>query len=396
MSKEKKVLMIVQNNSVPFDKRVFKEAKSLSKNSYKVFIICPQTKLDWEKKTVIENITIRRYKNYTPSETIIGFILEFFVSLLKIYSLAFYLILKEKIKFIHVANPPDFFWPLAILSKILGIKFIYDQHDLGPEVFKTKFNNKLLYKLLSVSEKFSVLFSDGIVLVNNSFRERLFNKWGKNNKPLEVIYNGPDEDFIPIKNTELIERYRTKKVILYIGLMTINDNIEVIVEVAEKIIKEHKRSDCHFILLGDGQEREKAEKAVHALGIGQSIEFKGLVNHRTVKEYLYISDICIAPDLPNGLNEYLTLIKILEYMKARKPFISFDLLETRKMAEGAGLFAKDIDDFTQKIIFLMDNPEICIKLGDIGEAIINEKFLWKFSEKSLLNLYSELESNSNI
>jgi glycosyltransferase involved in cell wall biosynthesis len=391
VQEKKKVLMIVQNNSVPFDKRVFKEAQSLSKNGYKVFIICPQTKIDWEKKSVFDDITIYRYKNYTPSGTIIGFILEFLVSLTKIYYLSLFITAKEKIKIVHVANPPDFFWPMAIICKLVGIKFIYDQHDLAPELFTTKFKSNFFHVLLLLSEKFSVLFSDGIIVVNNSFKKRLINKWGINAKPIEVVYNGPEEDFIPIKNTDLVEKYRSKKVILYIGLMTVNDNIEIIIEAAKKIITEQKRPEFQFVLLGDGDVRRQAEMTARKYGIEKNIEFKGIVDHKTVKEFLYVADICLAPDFPNGLNEYLTLIKILEYMKSKKPFVSFDLLETRIIGDGAGLFAKDIDDFAQKIIFLNDNPEICNELGLRGEEIINKKFLWKYSERSMLNLYSKLD-----
>ncbi len=112
--------------------------------------------------------------------------------------------------------------------------------------------------------------------------------------------------------------------------MTINDNIEIIIEAAKRIIIDHKKSECIFILLGDGDVKEKLEIEANKLGVKKNVEFKGLVDYKTVKEYLYIADICIAPDMPNGLNEHLTLIKILEYMKAKKAFVSFDLPETRR------------------------------------------------------------------
>ena len=172
--------------------------------------------------------------------------------------------------------------------------------------------------------------------------------------------------------------------------MTVNDNIEIIIEAANKIINEQKREDCIFVLLGDGDVRKKMEELAQDYGINNFIKFTGIVDYKKVQEYLYIANVCIAPDQPNGLNEYLTLIKILEYMKAKKAFVSFDLKETKEIAGGAGLYAKNIDDYVNKILFLIDNREAASELGEEGKKIIEEEFLWEHSEKKLISLYNDL------
>jgi glycosyltransferase involved in cell wall biosynthesis len=384
------VLLIVQNASFPFDRRISKEADSLKKNGFNVFVISPLSKEDSEKRLIHNGIQVFRYKNYLSSGSIFGFIMEYSFSVLKIMSYSMHLIIFKNISVVHVANPPDFFWPIAIICKLFKVKFIYDQHDLSPEMFKIRFQNKLIFKLLLLNEKLTVRFSDAIIVVNYSFRKRLEERWGLKNKNCFVIYNGPEENFNSLKNDSLIEQYKGKHIILYVGLMAVTDCIEVIVEAAEKIVNEYKRKDCCFILLGDGDIRGRLEKDVVNKGLSGYVKFMGLVDQKKVMEYLFIADVCIAPDKPNGLNEYLTLIKILEYMKVKKPFVSFDLLETKNIAQDSGLYAKNIDDYVSKILFLIDNPARAMLLGERGYNIVQGNYLWKNSEKTLLELYNQL------
>ncbi len=336
------------------------------------------------------DVNIYRYKNHLSDGSFIGFFLEYFLSIVNIFSLTIYLIIKANINVIHVSNPPDFFWPLALLSKILGVKFIFDQHDLSPEMFKVRFGDNFLFKILNFNERLTVYLSDSIITANISFQQRLIKKYNIRPEKCVVAYNGPSENFEPIKSEELNDKYKNKKIILYVGLMTVTDNIEIIIEVAKSIVLDEKREDCHFILLGDGDVRHKMEKLAEGFGILKNMTFTGIVDHKTVMQYLFLADVCIAPDLPNGLNEYLTLIKILEYMKAKKAFVSFDLFETKNMAKDSGLYAEDLIDYKNKILFIIDNPDEAAKLGHKGNQIVMNEYLWKYSEKNILHLYKNL------
>jgi glycosyltransferase involved in cell wall biosynthesis len=387
---KKHVLFIVQNNSFPFDKRVQKEAYSLSRNGYKVFVISPVSKRDAEKRISIGSIEVYRYKDFISKGTALSYVLEYLNSVFKIFFLSIFISIKEKINVIHVANPPDFFWPLAIFCKVLNINFIYDQHDLSPEMFKIKFGENFLYKLLLLNERFTAKIADSIIVVNNSFKNRLIKLWEINNKECIIIPNGPSKDFTPVENRSLTEKYAGKKIILYVGLMTINDNIEIIIEAANKIVNNFDRKDCFFVLVGDGDVRERMEELTSIYSLNKFIEFAGIVDYEKVKEYLFSANVCIAPDQPNGLNEYLTLIKVLEYMKAKKPFVSFDLMETKNIAGNSGLYAQNLDDYIEKILYLLDNPQSAAVLGEIGGKIIENEFLWEHSEKKLLSLYTNL------
>ena len=228
------------------------------------------------------------------------------------------------------------------------------------------------------------------MLLISHLKEILIKKYNVRSEKCTVAYNGPYENFQSVKSNELIKKYENKKIILYVGLMTITDNIEIIIEAARKIIVEEKRNECQFILLGDGDVRTKMEKMSYNYGISENVNFIGMVDYNKVMEYLYIADVCIAPDLPNGLNENLTLIKVLEYMKAKKPFVAFDLFETKRMAKNSGMYASDIEDYINKILKLIDNPLDAQRMGEKGYEIIMSEYLWNYSEKNILQLYEKL------
>lgn len=386
----KNILLIVQNNSFPFDKRVLREAISLKENNFKVFVISPRSEHDNKKYEIINNIVVRRYKDYLADGGLLRYILEYSNALIRIHALAVSYVIKEKIDVIHVGNPPDFFWPLALICKIFGIKFIYDQHDLAPEMSISKFQSKLIYKLLLFNEKQSVKLADKIIVVNNTFKTRLINKWGMKENKCHVVYNGPLKEFNRIESDTLKEKYEGNKVVLYVGLMTVNDHIEVIINAANEIVNNRNNKNIRFILLGDGDVRKAMEELSKSYNLNEYVEFIGIVGHETVKEYLSLADVCIAPDLPNDLNEYLTLVKVLEYMKCSKAFVSFKLKETMNFAKDAGLYAEDEKDFVDKIEILINNPQLEKEMGAKGNKIIIENYLWEHSEKELLKLYSNL------
>lgn len=387
---KKNILLIVQNNSFPFDKRVFREAISLKNNGNNVFAISPRSGHDKEKNDIVDGIKIKRYKDFIAKGHISSYIFEYLNSIVRIFLLTVGLIIKEDIKIIHVANPPDFFWPIALLGKVLGIKFIYDQHDLAPEMSRSKFQNNFIFKVLLWNEKLTVKFSDAIIVVNETFKKRLIEKWNINADKCHVVYNGPPSDFLPTENIGLSEQHKNKKVILYIGLMTVNDNIEIIINAANELINNRNVKDVHFLLVGDGDVRLQMENLANSYGISDNIEFTGIVNHDKVKEYLHVADVCIAPDLPNNLNEYLTLVKVLEYMKCSKAFVAFNLKETFNFAGDAGLYAENEIDFVDKIQELIENPELEKEMGIIGNKIITDNYLWSHSEEKLLHAYKSL------
>lgn len=392
MNKKKHVLLVVQNSYYPLDKRVVKEAESLNKNGYKVSVISPANDKYPEKRVKINDVDVYRYKNYEASGGMKGYILEYGNAIIKIFILALIIFFKKPFKSIHVANPPDFFWPMGLFFKLFGVKFIFDQHDIAPYMYlvnENKDKNKI-YKFLELCEKLTIRFANGIITTNQSILDRQHEIMGKKKEFETIIYNGPSENFESKENKELSEEFKEKKVILYIGLMAPQDCVYNIVNAGNSLINEKSIKNCHFVLLGDGPEINKLKKLVENYKIEDYFSFKGMVSHEEVMEYLYISDVCLVPDMPNGLNEYLTLIKTLEYMKAAKPFVSFDLKETKFIGGKHALYSKDFEEYVDNIEYLLKNPDISVKMGHEARERVISHFSWDFQEKKMIEFYKKI------
>ncbi len=388
----KTVLMIVQNNSYPFDNRVYRESKSLNNAGYRVLVISPKSTMDNQLYENLNGIEVFRYTNYLSDGSFIGFAKEYINAMFWIYSLSIKLLIKKNISIIHVANPPDVFWPLALIGRSIGKKFIYDQHDMSPEMYNIRFGRGMTFRLLQFFEYMSVKTANAVFVTNESFILRSQSLWRLSPNKYTVLFNGPLRSFSIRHNQHLAAQYNAFSVILYIGLMSKNDNIENVIEAAKRIIASRGTDIFRFILLGSGDVEEKMKIKAKEYGILESVEFKGYVDQQSVMEYLDIAEICIAPDLPNGMNEKLTHVKVLEYMKAGKPFVGFKLDETMKIAGESGLFAETIDDFTEKILFLHDNPLESERLGNVGRNKVEKEYLWEYSEKLMLETYQKLLS----
>lgn len=383
------VLLVVQNNSFPSDKRVVKEAFSLMNAGYSVSVISPVFGDDILHKEEWNGICVRRYRHYESPGGISGFILEYSNALLRIFFISLFLWFHKPFISIHVANPPDFFWPMAIFYKLLKVKFIYDQHDISAEMYRINENagKNIIYKFLNWNEHITVRCADGIITTNTSIRDRLDVLYGLGNKPCNVVYNGPAAEFVPKVNAHLHKQFFNNRVILYIGEMASVDCVEVIINAAEEIVVNRGHTECKFILLGDGPDRVRLEKITKHKNLSNYIEFTGMVSHDIVMNYLSVAEICLVPDKPNGLNEYLTLIKCLEYMKSAKAFVAFDLKETRFIAGEGALFASNFSEYIQHILFLLDNKNLARQIGEKGQRRVEDSFLWEHQEPQLLQIY---------
>ena len=392
--KNKHLLLIVQNNSFPTDKRVYKEAASLRDAGYRVSVISPKSERDPLSKELCDEMKVHRYSHFEATGGLAGFILEYANAVIQIFFISLGIFIRKPFKSIHVANPPDFFWPMALFYKLFGVKFIFDQHDIAPEMYRINEgkDKNFIYKVLLWCEKLTVKCSSAIITTNRSIKDRLETMWGIGSRPCAIVYNGPNESFLPKKNEQLVKKYAGKKIILYIGEMAVVDSIDVIIDVAEDLIQKKGRTDCHFILVGDGPERKRLEKLSKDKGLSKFVEFTGFVSHDQVMEYLYVATIGVAPDRKNGLNEFLTLIKTLEYLKAQIPFVAFDLQETKNIANDSALYAKDFDEYVHHVEWLLNHPDKATEMGKKGEQRMMQDFLWKSQADKMIALYKQILS----
>lgn len=389
---QKHVLLVVQNNSFPYDKRVLKEAITLRDAGYAVSVISPAMGKESALRADCEGIAVYRYRHFESHGGLPGFVLEYANALIQIFFISIGIFIRKPFRSIHVANPPDFFWPMGWFYKLFGVKFIFDQHDISSGMYRVNEckGENFIYRFLNWNEMMTVRCADGIITTNTSIRGRLDSLYGLRGKPCEEVYNGPSAGFCAKENPELCAKYAGRRVVLYIGEMAGVDCVEVILEAAEQVVKQQGRSECVFVLLGDGPDRNRLEALSKQKQLDRFVEFTGMVSHEIVMNYLAVAEVCLVPDEPNGLNEYLTLIKSLEYMKAARPFVAFDLKETRFMAADSALFARDIAEYVQHILHLLDNRAEAQDMGQKGKKRIETGFLWDHQIPQLLKLYERV------
>lgn len=386
------VLLIVQNNSFPSDRRVAKEAQTLRDAGYDVSVISPACGEDRLRREDAGGVAVHRYRHFESSGGLPGFILEYTNAIVMIFLISLGIFIRKPFRSIHAANPPDFFWPMALFYRLFRVRFIFDQHDISSEMYRVneRRERNAIYSFLNWNEGMTVRCAHGIITTNISIRERLDRLYGLRGRPCEVIYNGPGAAFVPREDTALLARYAGRRVVLYIGEMAVLDCVEVVVETAESVVRRHNRADCVFVLLGDGPARRRMEALAVEKGLGGSVEFLGRVDHAAVMGHLAVAEVCLVPDRPNGLNELLTLIKSLEYMKAARPFVAFELRETRFAAGDGALYAGNAEDYVQHVLWLLDHPAEARAMGLEGRKRVEEGLLWEHQVPKLLNLYGQV------
>jgi glycosyltransferase involved in cell wall biosynthesis len=390
-----KILFIVENLPVPFDRRVWQEANALHEAGYQVSIICPKTNEYRASREVLNGIYIYRHPLPVEADDLWGYILEYSFALLWEFYLSWVVLLERGFDVIHACNPPDTIFLIGSFFKFLfGKKFIFDHHDINPELYISKFQRKdLFYKLLLFLEYMTFSTADLVISTNESFRSIAMTRGQKRGDLVFVVRNGPDLKRMKILPAE--ERYRMgrKYLVGYMGVMAKQDGIDCFMRTIQHIIYELGRSDVHFSLIGGGTELESMKAYADLLGLQGYVTFYGWVTDDVMLGVLNTSDVCIVPDEVNEMNDKSTLAKTMDYMSLEKPIVQFDLKEGRVTAQGAALYAQPNDekDLAAKILELIDNSELRTQMGKLGRKRIEDELAWSHQIPKLLHAYEALE-----
>ena len=400
MTKKKKILMLVENISVPVDPRVWAEAKVLRDAGYQVSVICPKgVGRDEESYICLENIFIYRYRLPIVGNKYLAYIAEYSFSLLITFFLSLKVLLRHNFDVIHAANPPDTFFLIGMFYRLLGKKYIFDQHDLAPEMFLVKFKGhmKFLYKFQLFLEQWSYRTSHLVITTNAAQKKRAVEHDRCRTDKVCVVRNGPS-----LKQMELVppepELKRGRCYLLaYIGVMGSQDGVEYALHALHDLVYKRGRQDVSLVLMGDGDATPSLRNLARELKLDEYVNFTGWLEREDVQRYLSVVDVGLTPDPQNGMNEFLTMIKTMEYMAVGKPVVSFDLQEARLLAQDASLYAipNQVEDYADKIVTLLDNDELRCKMGAFGRKRIEEELGWEHSKKSLLLAYESILSTSS-
>lgn len=392
MKKTLKILMLIENCSVPADNRVWAEATALRDHGYRVSVIGPKgiTK-DREAYTCLEGIHIYRYRLPTYNNKYTAYVLEYSISLFMTFLLSVRVCFRHGFDVIHTANPPDIFFIIALFYRLFGKKFVFDQHDLSPEMFQVKFNGRLkpVQRLLLLLEWCSYQTAHLVLTTNVSQKRFAIERGHCSPEKVFVVRNGTDLTRIkPVPLEPELKRGR-RYLLAYIGEMEVQDGIDNALYALHDLVHQRGRQDVSLALMGDGGHASALREIAHKLQLDEYVHFTGWALPEDINRYLSVTDVGLTPDPQNGLNEYCTMVKTLEYMALGKPVVAFDLAETRFSAEGASLYAQpnSVEDFANKIETLLDDEELRLKMGEIGCRRIKDGFSWEHDKKNLLLAY---------
>jgi glycosyltransferase involved in cell wall biosynthesis len=384
-----KALILVENLSVPFDRRVWQESTTLRDAGWEVHVICPQgTKRDTEAEAVVDGFHIHRYPLKAATGGPAGYLQEYGTALWHTLRLARKI---GPVDVVHACNPPDLLYLVAKVLKRQGARFVFDQHDLCPELYLSRFDRgqDLLYRGVCALERATYRAADVVISTNESYKQVARIRGGK--KP---------EDVFVVRSAPVVERFHEvpaepelKKgkpyLLAYLGVMGPQDGVDYALRALAKLRDEVGRTDWHAVFVGSGDAFDDMVALSAKLGLANQVEFTGRISDEDLVRYLSTADVCLSPDPLNPLNDVSTMNKVMEYMAMSKPIVSFELREARVSAGDAAVYAPANDEsaFAKLVAQLLDDPEERVRMGKLGQARVAGPLSWENSAKALLAAY---------
>ena len=390
----KRVLLLIENNSFRPDPRVRQEANALIAAGYQVSVICPaDTK--WKWKEMIDGAWVFSYPAPSLGDGFFSYIWEFSYSLAATFLLSIRVALHPGFDIIHAANPPDTAVFVAAFYKLFGKYFIFDHHDLVPEMYGERFTargNKFIHKMLLWMEKLSCTLADHVIATNNSYKAVEMERDGVPEERITVVRNGPNLNRLHLVDPDDSLRKKGKNIIGFAGVMARQDGVDYLLRALHQLAYQLNRQDFYCVIIGKGSTLQDLKNLAIQLHLEDKVWFTGFIPHADLLRYLSTADICIDPDPSNPFNDRCTMIKMMEYMTMGKPIVAFDLPEHRVTANGAALYVRPNDelDFARQIAILMDNPEQRKEMGRIGRERIEKELAWNHQTMHLIHAYRTL------
>jgi glycosyltransferase involved in cell wall biosynthesis len=389
----RRVLILVENLPSPFDRRVWQEACTLRGAGYQVSIICPTGPGCERRFEIIDGVHIYRYRLPFEAANAAGYLLEYLVALTRTFMLAWRVLLTRGFDVVHACNPPDLLFLVGGFFKLLGKKFLFDHHDLCPELYQAKFGRRdFFYRLLLALERATFRAADVAIATNDSYREIAITRGGVPPERVFVVRSGPSLARMQRLPPDMRLKRGRRYLVGYVGVIGQQEGIDSLLRSVQHLVFELGRHDIHFALVGSGPSLERMKLLARELRVAPFVTFTGRVPDHELLTVLNTADVCVNPDPANDMNDKSTMNKVLEYMALGKPIVQFDLTEGRWAAQDASLYARrhDTADFAAKIVELIDDPARRAAMGASGRRRVETQLEWSHQAPRLLAAYDSL------
>ncbi|HYN89452.1 MAG TPA: glycosyltransferase family 4 protein, partial [Ardenticatenaceae bacterium] len=393
-----RVLMLLENNPYPQDPRVSREVRALVDAGYQVAIIAPGDP-DQARHELLDGVRVYRFPAPPPAPGLLGYLWEYGYSMVVMFLLSLVALWRDGFDVVHAHNPPDTLVFIGAFYKLLGKRFVYDHHDLAPELYYARFGgtgNRWVHKTLVWLETLSCRLADHVITTNQSHKALEMARSGIPGDNITIVRNGPDPSRLCPVAPDPALLAKGKTIIAYSGMMGVQDGIDYLLRALRHLAYDLERRDFFCILLGGRGEAVASLQALsRELGLDEYVWFAGWISDRDeYARYLSSADICVDPDPSNPYNDRSTMIKMMEYMAMAKPIVAFDLPEHRFSAQAAALYVRPNDEleFARAIAQLMDDPAHRQTMGALGRRRVETELAWHHSAPNLLAAYQALQA----
>ena len=386
---DRRVLIVVENMSVPRDRRVWQEAQALRRAGYEVVVVCPRgTDADSEPYEESDGVEIHRFP-LRPAGSALGYAVEYGGAIWHIARNAWRLSRTRGVAVVQVCNPPDLLLPVLHALLPGRTRFVFDHHDAVPELYLSRFGRgrDLIYRLLMLLERTTLRLADVVLATNESYRKLALGRGGKSPQSVFIVRNGPDSGWLQRARANPDLKNDKEHLLAYAGVMGPQDGVDGALRALASL--REKRSDWRAIFAGAGDAASAMRLLATKLGLDDVVTFAGWLGNEDLAELIATADVCLAPDPSNPLNDISTMVKVAEYMAAGRAVVSFDLPETRITAGDTILYASNEVDFAERIAYLLDDPDRRLSLGEAARTRIEEGLTWEESERQLLAAYAQ-------
>lgn len=396
-----RVLMLLENDRYPQDGRVRQEAESLVQAGHSVSVIAPRGRGQQPRES-IAGVRVFRFPAPREAAGFLGYLWEYLYSVIVMFAISLRVWVRDGFDVVHAHNPPDVLVCIAAFYKLFGKSFVFDQHDLSPEMYRVRFadgGSRIVHAALVMFERLSCRLADHVIATNESYKAMAMERVGVPAERISIVRNGPELDlFTDAEPLSFPNFGEDRAVLCYVGTIGVQDGLDYLMKALQHLVHGLGRRDVLCVVVGSGDAWRSIKNLAAELDIADFVHFTGQVPFRDVPHYVAAADICLDPDPSNEFNDRSTMIKMMEYMAMRKPIVAFELPEHRRTADAAALYAppNDVVQFALHIQELMDDPQRRASMGKAGRNRIENQLAWIHQEKYLLAAYDRLPANRYI
>ena len=387
------VCIVVQNLPVPFDRRVWLECLALVDAGYDVSVVCPRGPGEPARRD-LDGVHIVTYGAFPPVTRQVMFLAEYAYSILCTFLCLLRVWRRAPIRVVQVCNPPDVLWVATLPFQALGVRLVYDQHDLCPELYLSRFAEpaRLPHRALLLAERMTYLLASHVISTNESYRRVALARGRKRPDRVTVVRTGPDPDRLRRAAPQPRLRRGFDHLLVYIGVMGPQDGVDYAIRALEYIVRVRGRADVGMTLIGDGDAAPDLKRLTTELGLDEFVEFTGRLPDEAVRDLMSSADIGLSPDPKNALNDVSTMNKTMEYMAYELPVVAFDLVETRVSACDAAVYAAPnrIEEFGDAVLDLLADDARRAEMGKIGRERVERELAWHRQVPAYVGVYDRV------